>query len=176
MGIDCYLKWKDQSEAETKAQYTGFDTTAGKVGYLREAYHGGPYVTRYLLKEAFDGGEAEIPASILRERLPAAVLLAMFRYDKLYRKEEHPENINLETDKELEGLKTKLDNIFKNEVVDATHEQITREFTPETLRTGKLLIEGGILPDYAQSFVDFVELCERKEKETGEPCTIIASY
>lgn len=27
-----------------------------------------------------------------------------------------------------------------------------------------------------QSFVDFVELCERKEKETGEPVTITASY
>jgi hypothetical protein len=27
-----------------------------------------------------------------------------------------------------------------------------------------------------QSFSDFVELCERKERETGQPCTIVASY
>jgi len=27
-----------------------------------------------------------------------------------------------------------------------------------------------------QSFSDFVELCERKERETGEPCSIVASY
>lgn len=27
-----------------------------------------------------------------------------------------------------------------------------------------------------KSFVDFVKLCERKEKQTGEPCTILASY
>ena len=27
-----------------------------------------------------------------------------------------------------------------------------------------------------KSFVDFVELCERKEQETGEPVTIVASY
>ncbi len=27
-----------------------------------------------------------------------------------------------------------------------------------------------------QSLRRFVELCERKERETGEPCTIIASY
>jgi hypothetical protein len=26
------------------------------------------------------------------------------------------------------------------------------------------------------SFRNFVELCERKEAETGEPCSIIASY
>jgi hypothetical protein len=27
-----------------------------------------------------------------------------------------------------------------------------------------------------KSFSDFVELCERKERETGEPCSIRASY
>ncbi len=27
-----------------------------------------------------------------------------------------------------------------------------------------------------KSFSDFVELCERKEEESGEPCTILASY
>ena len=27
-----------------------------------------------------------------------------------------------------------------------------------------------------RSFADFVELCERKEAETGEPCTISASW
>ena len=27
-----------------------------------------------------------------------------------------------------------------------------------------------------KSFSDFVELCERKERETGEPCSIVASY
>ena len=29
----------------------GFDITAGDKGYLREAYHGSPYATHYLLKE-----------------------------------------------------------------------------------------------------------------------------
>ncbi|MFA5961975.1 MAG: hypothetical protein WC848_04805 [Parcubacteria group bacterium] len=27
-----------------------------------------------------------------------------------------------------------------------------------------------------KSFIDFVKLCEQKEKETGEPCTIVADY
>jgi hypothetical protein len=176
MGIDIYCKWEGQTEEDKQAQYTGFSVVAGRAGYLREAYHGGPYVTKFLVREAFDGGEAQIPASVLRERLPAAVLLAMFRNQKIYAKEPHPENINLEVDKDLEALKVGLEKIFTNEMVDATHEQIAREFTPATLQTGKDLIEGGILPDYAKSFVEFVELCERKEKELGEPCTIIASY
>jgi hypothetical protein len=37
---------------------------------LREVYHGGPYVTEYLVSEAFNApdGEAAIPACTLRER------------------------------------------------------------------------------------------------------------
>ena len=31
------------------------------------------------------------------------------------------------------------------------------------------------LPPYALSFVDFVELAEKKEAETGEPCEVIVS-
>ena len=37
----------------------------------------------------------------------------------------------------------------------------------------------GEIPDddpVIKSFADFVELCERKERETGEPVTILASY
>ena len=51
------------------------------VGYLRENYHGGPYVTRYLVREAFEAEKHEvaIPTAVLRERLPAAVMLAIYR-------------------------------------------------------------------------------------------------
>jgi hypothetical protein len=53
MGIDIYLKW-DGMEAEKKQQQiTGMSTTSGEVGYLREAYHGGPYTTKILVREAF---------------------------------------------------------------------------------------------------------------------------
>jgi hypothetical protein len=74
MGIDIYANWRGQSEAEASAQITGFSGVAGHVGYLREAYHGGPYVTKYLVSEAFEDAEgvAAIPARTLRERLPAA--------------------------------------------------------------------------------------------------------
>jgi hypothetical protein len=32
------------------------------------------------------------------------------------------------------------------------------------------------IAEVLQSFREFIELCERKERETGEPCRIIASY
>lgn len=57
MGIDIYAAWDGQTVADRQAQYTGFSTTAGSVGYLREAYHGGPYVTNWLMPEAFVVGE-----------------------------------------------------------------------------------------------------------------------
>jgi hypothetical protein len=70
MGIDIYARWPGQSEAKADVQLTGFSAVLGHVGYLREVYHGGPYVTEYLVSEAFNApdGEAAIPACTLRER------------------------------------------------------------------------------------------------------------
>ena len=48
MGIDVYLEWPGQEE-ENKIkdnQLNWCSTTQGHVGYLREAYHGGPYATK----------------------------------------------------------------------------------------------------------------------------------
>ncbi len=122
MGIDIYAKWPDQTEEEKKAQITGFNIDAGHTGYLREAYHGEPYATKYLLPEAFEKGEAEIPAATLKERLPKTLGIAAERAYLLYKE------------------------------------------------------RGEMLQITLQSFIDFVELCETKEKETGKPCNIIASY
>ena len=74
------------TEAEDEAQITGFSIEHGHVGYLREAYHGAPYVTRYLVSEAFDSAtsEAAISAATMRARLPAAVLMSMYREHKVY--------------------------------------------------------------------------------------------
>lgn len=91
--------------------------------YLREAYHGEPYATRLLVPEAFDQGEAEIAASVLRERLPAVLEVAQ-RREKLVYGETEPAKIN--------------------RVLD--------------------------------SYRNFVALCERKERDTGKPCRITASY
>ena len=123
MGIDIYAEWDGMSDADKRAQVTGFSVEHGRVGYLREAYHGEPYATRVLVPESFETGRAEIPAATLWERLPDALKAAEQRERELYG----------ETD--------------INEI-------------------------GHVL----KSYVDFVELCARKEDETGKPCLIIASY
>lgn len=123
MGIDIYAEWKGMSDAEKKAQLTGFSVEHGHVGYLREAYHGEPYATHVLVAEAFETGRASISAATLRERLPETLELA---------------------------------------------EQRERELYGET--------DAGVISRVLKSFSDFVELCARKEDETGEPCLIIASY
>jgi hypothetical protein len=168
MGIDIYLKWPKQSEAEEKAQITGFSVTAGNTGYLREAYHGGPYVTRFLVREAFDDPECEaaIPAKTLKERLPGAVMLAIYREHVVY---QEPTRNNVE-------LAEALGKLFGE--VKALKGQSASDYAPnaEQLRAAKELIKTRNLPPHVLAFVDFVALAERKEKETGEPCTIIASY
>lgn len=126
MGIDIYARWQGQSEAEETAQHeSAFSATAGGAGYLREAYHGAPYATKHLCREAFESGtgRAAIPASVLRQRLPETLRLA----------EERERVVYGETD--------------------------TRDIEP-----------------VLQSFRDFVALCEAKEKDTGQPVDIIASY
>lgn len=102
MGIDIYLKWDGMTEDEKQAQYTGFDITAGRVGCLREAYHGEPYATRVFVPEAFDeagmdldpagagltvegrdGWEPERPIitlATLEGRLPATLEAVAMRY------------------------------------------------------------------------------------------------
>lgn len=86
MGIDVYVQFDGQTKQESEAQITGFSITSGGVGYLREAYHGEPYATRYLVSEAFDAneGSAQIPAATLRERLAQTQALAIERAKKIY--------------------------------------------------------------------------------------------
>lgn len=86
MGIDIYLRWEGQTEAEEEAQYTGFSVEHGFVGYLREAYHGEPYATKVLLPETWDeeNDKAVIPNATLCERLPQAIEAALIRERTVY--------------------------------------------------------------------------------------------
>jgi hypothetical protein len=124
MGIDIYAKWDRQTSSEAEAQITGFSVEHGHVGYLREAYHGGPYATRILVREAFDAEdhEALIPAEVMRDRLPIVTAAVIARGKLIY------------------------------------HEELSVD-SPEV-----------------RAFENFVELCARKEAETGKPCRIVASY
>ena len=129
MGIDVYLHKHGESEPYIYSQEKeGFmwGVWNGEHGYLREAYHGGPYATKELLPECWkDGYEGElipIKSSVLKKRLDIVVDTSRERSTILYK--EDPED----TDKT------------------------------------------------AQSFIDFVELASRLEKESGYPCKFYASY
>lgn len=174
MGIDVYLKWKNMDQEDEKAQITGWSTLAGNCGYLREAYHGGPYATRILCREAFESEtqEAQIPAAILRERLthvtePArgceggdlAAMLVMSLLQSLV-------NEDGET---ADGAK-----IVGSHTGDPTTSPMTVE--EAVILRNQQLYGGDGAEEVLQSFRDFVALAERKERETGEPCTIYASY
>jgi hypothetical protein len=179
MGIDVYARWRNQTKAEADAQITGFSITHGHAGYLREAYHGGPYVTKFLLREAFqsDGRAVAIPAAILRQRLPAAVLLALYRDQKVYATAGNsPFEFDLGQDDIAKQLTQALARVFAVEIPDTSHEEIVRHFDEARQALARQLIEQRRLPNHAQSFVDFVELCERREREIGEPCRIEASF
>ncbi len=86
MGIDIYAIWRGQNSGEELLQTEAWlSATEGGIGYLREAYHGAPYATRHLCAEAFDARDgAHIPASVLRERLPATLDLVEERECELY--------------------------------------------------------------------------------------------
>ena len=182
MGIDIYARWKGQTRRERKAQVTGFSTVHGHVGYLREAYHGGPYVTRFLVREVFEASDAEaaIAASHLRARLPLAVLMALFRYAKVYGDEEPgprilPMNGEGDVPKAIAALYApggEIDRARKGEEGDS----FARNVPKVAIQACSEAIASRMLPEFALAFVDFVELCERKEAQTGEPCRIVASY
>ncbi len=87
MGIDIYAQWRDKSERERRAQSEAWlSTRDGDIGYLREAYHGEPYATKYLFAEVFESenAEAQIPAAQLRWKLDNALKLVEERARKIY--------------------------------------------------------------------------------------------
>lgn len=69
---------------ETNIQY--FSDRSGDTGYLREAYHGGPYFTEAFIPEAYaaQGDEVYIPAAVLRSRLRDARKTIKQRYTTIY--------------------------------------------------------------------------------------------
>jgi hypothetical protein len=86
MGIDIYAEWDGMTDGEKDEQVSGWlSANAGASGYLREAYHGGPYATRVLMPEAFESATGErIPAAILRKRLPETLAAVIERQREVY--------------------------------------------------------------------------------------------
>lgn len=173
MGIDIYLEWDGMTEEDRKQQVEClFSLEGGKLGYLREAYHGEPYATQILVREAFEAEDckAEIPAAVLRERMThvtepvygalgghnaAAAIGAMLQ-----------EIAELRPDVRVEGV--------------CRGSGQTRPMTVEEAITKRATALYGASRDEVlavkDSFWAFVLLAERMESITGKPCTIHASY
>jgi hypothetical protein len=125
MGIDIYLNWDGKTEEDQKKQYTGFSEVHGHVGYLREAYHGGPYATQVLIPEGFidedipeDDKGVEISNDELQKRLPKVIKTIIIRYKKVYNEKITEDNdaiksfkdfVSLHKEKEDAGLHPKIE-------------------------------------------------------------------
>ena len=94
MRIDVYLEWHGMTKNDKDAQITGFEVSqqAGAAGYLREAYHGGPYVTKVLAPECWQSEDqsAALDARTLRARLPDAIATAHKRAQEVYDRPKDP--------------------------------------------------------------------------------------
>lgn len=173
MGIDIYLEWDGMEEEDKKEQYSsGFSITAGGTGYLREAYHGEPYATQILVREAFEAENcrAEIPAAVMRERLTNVT-------EPAYGKTGGHKAAQLFT--ELAKAAYAGDDEIRVEG-GCTGSGQTLPMTVEeavTIRARKLYnADDAEVAETLRSFREFVDLAERKERETGKPCTVYASY
>jgi hypothetical protein len=168
MGIDIYLEWDDMAAEEKKAQATGFSVTSGDVGYLREAYHGGPYATKILCREAFESEtcRAAIPAEILRERLTQVTEPAYTEnvgHDMVM----HMMNMFQTMGVRVEGGPIEPDTTSPMTVEEAVRKRQRNVYGGDNAEQTEKVV---------QAFRDFVALAEQKERETGKPCTIYASY
>jgi len=169
MGIDIYLEWDTMSEEDRKAQATGFSITSGNVGYLREAYHGGPYATRILVREAFeaDNCKAPIPAAVMRERLTSLT---------------EPDYGSTGGHKLAAAVVELISSMNAQDDNDAlVQSDTTRPMSvEEAVRERMRRLYPDATPDFVnevvESFRAFVALAEDKEKKTGKPCTVLASY
>jgi hypothetical protein len=85
MRIDIFAKWDGMSQAEEDEQHRAvFRADLGRLGYLREAYHGEPYATKVLVPEAFEELRVPIYAARLEDRLPATLVVAEAREREIY--------------------------------------------------------------------------------------------
>lgn len=159
-----------------------FDAMMG-AGYLREAYHGGPYVTKHLVREGWSKkkvrGETRdgipIPAMTLRKRLPAAVLLAIYREHVVYAEDQDPGHVV--DDGNGSAVAAVLSKVFASMGGDGQDEaELVKAMTFEQLKGAAELIASGKVPEEARQFVDFVKAAEEYEALTGKPARVRVSY
>jgi len=185
MGIDIFLTWPGMTEYDKERQTAKiFDPLVGEVGYLREAYRGGPYATHIVFREAFRNKScrARISAKTMRKRMHNVT--------------EPARNCNT-----AHHVAQAIANLFANKTLSfgtepaaiiaqinalnaastSSRAQVTQPMTGcEAIRTRCQSIYPEQGPDYPEkviaSFYAFIALAEQKEKKTGKRCTVYASY
>jgi hypothetical protein len=182
MGIDIFLMWDGIEKRPQDDKVELFSITSGHLGYLREAYSGAPYATQILVREAFESRTCKC-------RIPAAKMRA-----RLIKKSRAARNCNgghamamaiaaavqHKPVKNSDEMRTLLDELNKTGIdvpecvtPEMTVEDAVREYytAPMYANMPKEDIERVV-----QSFRDFVDLAERREKEMGKPCMVVADY
>jgi len=156
MGIDVYTAINGKL-----AHHTGEDpkdwTYDGVHGYLRESYGGGPFATAILLPEAFltesnSDHCSEWLGQKVKKELPLRVISLL-----LYADEEAP---YLAVEYPAAILRKRLAKTLSTVV------KRYKGFGIELEKGNPVL----------QQFIDFVELAERVERETGQPIAVHISW
>lgn len=176
MGIDIYLSWPKMTKKQKKAQCTGFSIFSGDVGYLREAYHGGPYPSKILVREAFESNDckARIPASVMRQRLTDVT-------EPMYGANGGHE-VAMIMQKVFEAIKNgaKDGDMLTIEPGEIRNGATTPMSVEEAVRERCRLIYSDMPAIEVERLVDsyraFVDLAEKMEKKRGKPCLVFASY
>jgi len=163
MGFDVFLRWPTQTSEELSAQEETWLTESGHLGYLRESLTGGPYATRILAREAFESPtySAEIPASVLRERLTSVTEPAR-------------------------GFSLAAGDWVVRQIIETLEQGGADVEEPRPARTDPQSVEVAIRARHAEepeviepklrAYRYFVALAERKERETGQACTVVVDY
>jgi hypothetical protein len=106
---------------------------------------------------------------MLRERLPAAIMLAIYRDHVVYGEER---GVIILDGPALANVLSEVDQVPSGANEDALVNRITQSQREDVTR----LIAIRALPPEAMRVVEFVEQCEAQEARTGKPCVVRASY
>lgn len=185
MGIDVYARWEGMTEGEKQAQYTGFSTTDGHVGYLREAYHGGPYGAEVLFPECWD--DAKVAAEGVRVPLDDAAIARFEEWAK----------ISVSAGPTADAIVIPKMREWFGEYADPRYDPVADDYTVNsqavpipaaTLRErlpacleavaererGIYQGDDKAVRERQKAFIDFVELYERLTKEGKNPAVYVS--
>ena len=148
-----------EEQAAQEDAYLALD--ADDAGYLRESYSGGRYATKILCRDAFESPtrEAQIPATVLRERL-TSITEPAYGFDTGH-------NIAREIAEQLAEAGASVRKPGPSRTTPTTGEEaVASRYADDPELARKVLA----------SVRAIVALAEQKERETGSHCTVRAEF